>query len=84
MIANFQANRADFEEIVRRYREYPDFLYDDIFWYERGDTLELFKRAGIDDVKSISFQPWLPNPYSPETALEVNRLVEQGSLNHKL
>ena len=86
MIANFQANRADFEEIVRRYREYPDLLYpsNGPFWYERGDTLELFKRAGIDDVKSIGFRPWLPNPYSVETALKVTRLVEQGSLNHTL
>lgn len=49
MIENFQANRADFVEIVRRYREYPRPPDKDTsFWFKDGDTLELFKRARLD------------------------------------
>ena len=80
MIANFKANRADFEEIVRRYREYPGLLYpsEGKYWYEYDDTLELFRRAGIDEVESLAWQVWLPNPYSVQSALEVKRIVEQN------
>lgn len=76
MIAHFQAHRADFEEIVRRYREYPakhglkSTPWD---WYKEGDTTELLIRAGIDRVKNGG-DIWLPNPYSVETAIKIDRL----------
>ena len=78
MIANFKANRADFEEIVRRYREFPGILYpsEGKFWYEYDDTLELFRRAGIDDVDFHALQVWLPDPYSVQSALEVSRIIK--------
>lgn len=71
MVANFKAHRADFVEAVRRYREYPaDYTPWD--WYKEGDTLELFKRAGIDSIEHVS-SVWLPDPYAVETAVKVRR-----------
>ncbi|ANJ66029.1 hypothetical protein A9404_00315 [Halothiobacillus diazotrophicus] len=68
MIRNFKDHRADFVEVVRRYREYPRPPgTSSAFWYKEGDTLELFKRAGIDSV-ARSAPLWLPNPYTLETA----------------
>lgn len=68
MIENFKAHRADFVEVVRRYRAYPRAPdKSSAFWYREGDTLELFRRAGIDSVDR-SAPEWLPNPYTLETA----------------
>ncbi|WP_255989897.1 hypothetical protein [Chitinolyticbacter albus] len=76
MIENFQANRADFVEIVRRYRTYPRQLNkDSSFWFKDGDTLELYRRAGIDSVDYEGSTPWLPNPYSVETAIKKQKIV---------
>nr|WP_320113875.1 hypothetical protein [uncultured Desulfuromonas sp.] len=73
MIANFKAHRAEFEEIVRRYREYPRPPDKDAsFWFKDGDTLELFRRAGVDRVNYLGSTPWLPNPYSVETAIKMD------------
>ncbi|MFT3960569.1 hypothetical protein [Propionivibrio sp.] len=72
MIENFKTHRADFVEVVRRYREYPRPPgKDTAFWFKDGDTLELFKRAGIDSVDHDAWTPWLPNPYSMETAMNM-------------
>lgn len=72
MIENFQAHRDDFIEIVRRYREYPDLPEKarDL-WFKDNDTLELLKRAGVDCVDYDGTTPWLPNPYSLETAMNM-------------
>lgn len=72
MIANFKAHRADFVEAVRRYRDYPRQPDKDTsFWFKEGDTLELYKRAGIDGIDHSALNPYLPNPYSIETAILV-------------
>lgn len=80
MIENFQAHRADFVEIVRRYREYPRLPdKSSSFWFKDGDTLELFKRAGVDSVDYEGSTPWLPNPYSLDTAMNMeNRRKAMG------
>jgi len=71
MIANFKAHRADFVEAVRRYREYPadNTPWD---WYKEGDTLELFNRAGIDNI-AHGFGVWYPDPYAVATAVRRER-----------
>jgi hypothetical protein len=77
MIANFKAHRAEFEEIVRRYREYPRPLDKDTsFWFKDGDTLELFKRAGVDNVSASGC--WHPDPYSVETAIRHHEALLSG------
>lgn len=77
MIENFQTHRADFIEIVRRYREYPRPPDKDTsFWFKDGDTLELFRRAGIDSIDASGC--WLPNPYSVETAIRHHEALLSG------
>ena len=77
MIEHFQAHRADFEEAVRRYREYPHLPDKDTsLWFKEGDTLEVYKRAGIDSITYL-IPMWLPNPYSVETAIFVDKIVDQ-------
>lgn len=74
MIENFMTHRADFIEVVHRYRNYqrsPD--KDASSWYKEGDTQELYKRAMIVDIDAQGI--WLPNPYSAETAKRKYGLV---------
>jgi len=85
MIAHFYAHRADFEELVRRYREYDrPSDKDTSFWYKEGDTLDLYKRASILDVE-FSAPVWFTFPYTLGTAIEVEeRMKKDGrSLFHK-
>ena len=80
MIENFKAHRADFVEAVRRYREYPRSPdKDSSLWFKEGDTLELFKRAGIDSIDARG--SWFPNPYSVETAIRHHRDILSGSIH---
>ncbi len=66
MIKNFEEHRADFIEAVRRYREYPrPNDKDTSLWFEEGDTLEVYRRAGISRIKYWT-PIWFPNPYSKE------------------
>ncbi|MDR0776216.1 MAG: hypothetical protein LBE81_06215 [Azonexus sp.] len=77
MIENFKANRADFVEAVRRFREYP--LQDDkdaSLWFLEGDTLEVYKRAGIDSIDARGV--WLPDPYSIETDKKIINEINKG------
>lgn len=77
MIRNFKDHRADFVEVVRRYREYPRPPgTSSAFWYKEGDTLELFKRAGIDSIDKRGC--WLPNPYSVEMAIWLHNALLSG------
>ena len=77
MIENFKANRAEFVEVVRRYRTYPrEPNKDPSFWERDGDTLELFRRAGIDSVDAQGC--WLPDPYSVDTAIRIRDAFKSG------
>lgn len=74
MIENFTAHRADFVEAVRRYRDYPRPPDKDTsLWYKEDDTLEVYKRAGIDDIDARG--RWLPDTYSVKTAKRAHGLV---------
>lgn len=77
MIENFKTHRSDFEEAVRRYREYQfGNGKNESNWFQEGDTLNIFNRAGIhhiDDQLGI----WLPNPYAVETALKVDEIFKE-------
>ncbi len=77
MIRNFKDHRADFVEVVQRYREYPRPPgKSSAFWYKEGNTLELFNRAGIDSVDAYGC--WLPEPYSVETAIWLHNALLSG------
>lgn len=66
LIAWFQTNRGDIEELVRRYRAYvPPEGVDHHEWTKLGDTPELLKRAGVQRLNEI-LPLWLPDPYSRE------------------
>ena len=82
MIENFKTHRSDFEEAVRRYREYQfGNGKNESNWFKEGDTLDIFNRAGIhhiDDEVGI----WLPNPYSVETAIKKEKILKElGEIN---
>ncbi len=72
MIANLYEHRADIEELIRRYRSYPsEPKIDHSKWRKEGDTPALLKRAGIRYIGDVIPGPWLPNPYSIETAKKI-------------
>ncbi|KJS01861.1 MAG: hypothetical protein VR65_07515 [Desulfobulbaceae bacterium BRH_c16a] len=72
MIKNFKEHRADFVEAVRRYREYPrPNDKDTSLWFEEGDTLEVYRRAGISRITNNA-GVWLHDPYSQETDKKIN------------
>jgi hypothetical protein len=78
MIRNFKEHRADFVEAVRRYREYPrPNDKDTSLWFEEGDTLEVYRKAGISRIKYWT-PIWFPNPYSKETY----RKIEEERKDH--
>lgn len=87
IIEHFNKHKADFEEVVRRYREYPRPPNTDTsMWFEDGDTLEVYDRAGIARVSTIDYSPWLPQPYSPKTAEQLKESLASGTyrtLKHK-
>lgn len=78
MIAHFRAHRAEFEELVRRYRDYPRPPDKDTSrWYKEGNTPELMQRAGV--ARLVGLVPtWHPNPYSVKSAKEFHELVKAG------
>lgn len=85
-IAQFQAHRADFEELVRRYRHFepgPDKSHN--LWQKQGNTQEILLRAGIRRI-NYSTPVWFPNPYLLETARKVKELREKSgsiAISHK-
>jgi len=72
MIKHFQAHRADFEELVHRYRTFePGPNEQHGLWEKQGDTPELMKRAGIAYIDDTTLSFWLKDPYTLETARQV-------------
>lgn len=75
MITNFKAHRADFVEVARRYRDYDRSTdKDHSFWFKDGDTLDIYKRAGIDSI-DYSTPIWLPEPYLTSTAKQEKSMI---------
>ncbi len=82
MIAHFKANRTEFEEIVKRYRNYdagPKGFHSE--WRNKDDTDEILKTVGIRRITSS--YPWLPNHYSKETKQLFKQQLKNG-LYHKM
>lgn len=78
MIESFLVHRADFEEAVRRYREYPvEHGKDPSLWLQDVGTPEVLKRAGISRIEQAYGIIWLPNPYALETAIKARELSER-------
>jgi hypothetical protein len=64
LIAYFQAHRSEFEELVRRYRQYvPQQRGMHHLWKEQGNSPQLLKRAGVRWF-STARGYWFPDPYS--------------------
>jgi hypothetical protein len=79
MIAHFQTHRSDIEELVRRYRNYStDPKVDHSLWFKEGNTQEIMRRASVDRITQGSITPWLPNPYSIETAKTITEEIKNG------
>ena len=78
MITHFQAHRADFEEVVRRYRSFdagPDRSPSD--WAAQEGTPALLKRAGLGKDIFGTSPLWFPDPYSKEAASLVKKKIEE-------
>ncbi|MDZ4098123.1 MAG: hypothetical protein U1E13_05410 [Methylophilaceae bacterium] len=80
LIAHFQAHRGEFEELVKRYREYePEQVGMHHLWKEQGDTPQLLKRAGVKRF-SDNVGIWIPNPYSNDYKARSDVLFEQQGM----
>ena len=78
MITHFQAHRADFEEVVRRYRSFdagPDGSPGD--WAVQEGTPVLLKRAGLRKHIFGTSPLWFPDPYSQEAASLLRKKIEE-------
>jgi len=76
MIAHFQAHRAEFEELVRRYRTFAEREnWPELKWpREEEGTKELLRQAKVTRVNYLSLGYWLPGPYSLATARQVKEM----------
>ncbi len=84
IIAQFRQHRSDIEELVRRYRNYStDPKVDHSLWFKAGDTREIMWRARVSRITHSSYRPWLPNPYSVETAKSISDQVKNAK-NYEL
>lgn len=80
MIEHFYTHRADFEEVVKRFHGYERIRgKSSSFWYKEGDTPALYERAEIHRIWATA-PVWLPDPYSVETANEVERMRKTEAL----
>ncbi|MGD9172402.1 MAG: hypothetical protein PVI97_20470 [Candidatus Thiodiazotropha sp.] len=76
MIEHFRLHRNDIEELVRRYRNYStDPKVDHSMWFKEGDTQKIMWRAGVEEIWHSAYSPWLPNPYSIETAESIMQQI---------
>lgn len=78
MIANFKEHRAEFDELVRRYREYESPPGKHYLWKTVGDTPGLAAKAGIYYINDVT-PLWLANPYSIKTG----RAIHEGLVSGK-
>lgn len=70
MIKHFYAHKSDIEEIVRRYREYPEPIERHHLWSSVPETKVLMKKTQIKYVDSVS-RLFFPDPYSATAALQI-------------
>lgn len=85
MIAHFQAHRAEFEELVLRYRTFAEREHwPELKWpREEERTQQLTKQADIATIDYLSLSYWLPDPYSPSTAQRVKSIRDECTQNVK-
>jgi hypothetical protein len=82
MMAHFYAHRADFEELVRRYRTYDRPKGRDTSrWDEEGDIPVIYQRAGVERLHQMG-PIWLANPYSVETDKWLDNQADQGQAGY--
>lgn len=64
LIAHFKTHKYEFEELVRRYREYkPESPGKHYLWKNQGETPKLYKEAGVKYF-STAIGYWIPHSYT--------------------
>jgi hypothetical protein len=81
MIEHFKEHKAEFEEIVKRYRE-----NNQTEWDNNSITKELLKNLGIYQINPICDTDyykciWLQNPYLIETAKKIESFTEYEKIH---
>lgn len=76
MIKHFYAHKSDIEEVVRRYRQYPEPIERHHLWSSVPETKVLMKRSGVKYVKDMAWL-FLPDPYSSTTALQMKSMLQK-------
>lgn len=80
LIAHFQAHRGEFEELVKRYRQYePEQVGMHHLWKDQGDTPQLLKRAGVRRFSGTGGL-WIPDPYSADYKSRRQALFDQHDM----
>ncbi|MDL2275706.1 hypothetical protein LJC22_06235 [Desulfosarcina sp. OttesenSCG-928-G10] len=79
MIAHFEAHRAEFEELVLRYRTFAEREHwPELKWpNDEEKTRQLTRKAGIASINYLSLLYWLPEPYSLSTAQQVQAIKDE-------
>ena len=75
MIAHFQGNRAQIEELTNSFRRFEPT--DEVrIWSEIPENIEKMEAAGIKRIKSLG-PMWFPDPYSVEGAKQFFEKIER-------
>lgn len=76
LLAHFNAHRSDIEALVKSYRDYEGV--GGAPWERNPSTQALKRKAGVERVVHAGAL-WLPNPYAPETAKQIDHTIRSGS-----
>ena len=80
MMAHFHDHRVDFEELVRRYRNFdagPDGFHSK--WKKQDGTKDILERAKTERI-FYTDSAWFPEPYSLKTAKALKKARGKGSI----
>lgn len=84
MIEHFYAHKIELEEIVRRYRSYPEPAAMHYRWAEEPSTAALMKKAGVGDLSNNGWPIFFPDPYSPRSIEMLKKIQESGGYEQSI
>lgn len=84
MIEYFYAHKSEIEEIVKRYREFPEPVATHYRWAEEPSTNELLKKAGVKDLTNNGWPIFYPDPYSPQSIAKLKAAEKIGDYEESI
>lgn len=77
MIKHFYAHKSDIEEVVRRYRQYPEPIERHYLWSSVPETKMLMRKSEVKNVGYVA-RLFFPDPYSQGTTERLRGVAGNG------